>query len=372
MTRAFETQSPWQLTWARLRANRVAMAGLWTLAALYAIAALAGFVAPHHYATQFRQQNWHPPHLTRLHLWDEAGTFHGPFVYGTVRSDLGVPDAYPEDQTTVVPIDLFVRGDRYLLFGLFETDVHLFGPRQVDATQIPLFLLGSDRLGRDVLSRILYGSRISLSVGLLGILISMSISLLVGGIAGYIGGATDFVLMRIVELLLAVPSLYLVLTLRYAFGQALTSTQSYLLIVAVLALVGWAANGRVIRGMVLSIRSQDYVLAARAMGLGRWAIVTRHILPNTMSYVIVAATLYVPYYILGETALSFLGMGIQEPEASWGNMLRTAQNITYLTEYPWVVAPGGLIFLTVMAFNFLGDGLRDASDPTGPGRGSSR
>jgi len=200
-------------------------------------------------------------------------------------------------------------------------------------------------------------------VGLIGILISMTLGVLIGGVAGYFGGRVDFGLMRLVELILAVPGLYMILTVRQAFGQNLSSTESYFIMVVVLAFIGWAANARVIRGMVLSIKENDYVVAAEAMGLSRLRIITRHIVPNTLSFVIVTATLAIPYYILGEVALSFLGVGIQEPEASWGNMLRDAQNVRYLTDYRWVVTPGFFIFLAVMAFNFLGDGMRDAADP---------
>ena len=200
-------------------------------------------------------------------------------------------------------------------------------------------------------------------MGLLGILISMSLGMLIGGIAGYFGGAVDFLLMRLVELILSVPALYLILTTRQAFGQDLPSTQSYLIMVFVLAFIGWAGNGRVIRGMVLAIKENEYVTAAEALGLSRLRVIVRHILPNTLSFVIVTATLAIPYYILGEVALSFLGVGIQEPDASWGNMLRAAQNVRYLTDYGWVVTPGFFIFVAVMAFNFLGDGLRDAADP---------
>lgn len=351
-------RSPWQIMWAKLRRNRLAMFGLAVLGVLYVCAIFAGFLSPYGYTHQFRDDNWHPPQIDDIHFWDDEGTFHGPFVYKLTRKSLTTPD-YEEDRSQIVEIDFFVQGDPYTFLGM-EFTTHLFGPSDAET---PLFLFGSDRYGRDVFSRIVYGSRISLSVGIVGILISMSLGMLIGGIAGYFGGRTDFALMRMVEVILAIPGLYLILTVRQAFGQDLDSTQSYFIMVIVLAFVGWAANSRVIRGMVLSIKENDYVTAAEALGLGRLAIIVRHILPNTLSFVIVTATLYIPYYILGEVALSFLGVGIQEPEASWGNMLREAQNVTYLTDYRWVVIPGYFIFVAVMAFNFLGDGLRDAADP---------
>jgi peptide/nickel transport system permease protein len=191
----------------------------------------------------------------------------------------------------------------------------------------------------------------------------MSLGMLIGGVAGYFGGRTDFAIMRIVEVILSIPGLYLILTMRQAFGEKMSSAQAYFVIICVLAFIGWASNARVIRGMVLSLKENEYVTAAEALGASRMRIVIKHILPNTFSFVIVTATLYVPYYILGEVALSFLGVGIQEPEASWGNMLRDAQDVRILTDYSWIVIPGFFIFIAVMAFNFLGDGLRDAADP---------
>ncbi len=349
------SRGPWRLLWDKLRRDRAAMLGLWVLTALYLGAIFAPFLAPHHFSTQVRERNWHPPQIFDLHLFHE-GEFKGPFVYDTEREG----DFIAEYRTTdrVVPLTLFAEGDAYTFLGVDSTR-HLFGR----ADGQPLYLLGADQYGRDILSRVLYGGRISLSVGLLGILISMTLGMLIGGIAGYFGGAIDFALMRLVELILALPGLYLILTVQHAFGQNLPSSQSYLIIVGVLAFIGWAGNARVIRGMVLSLKAHEYVTAAEALGLPRLRIIVRHILPNTLSFVIVTATLAVPYYILGEVALSFLGVGIQEPEASWGNMLRDAQNVRYLTDYKWVVTPGFFIFLAVMAFNFLGDGLRDAADP---------
>jgi peptide/nickel transport system permease protein len=267
---------------------------------------------------------------------------------------------YQEESARELPLRFFVRGSSYELFGVMATDLHLFG---VDPPG-RVMLFGTDSSGRDLLSRLLFGARISLTVGLVGIAISFTLGLLLGGIAGYFGGITDTIIMRITELLLSIPSLYLIIALRAVFPMDLPSHQVYLGIVAILAFIGWAGLARVIRGLVLSMRKSDFVTAAEALGFGRLRIIWRHVLPNTMSYVIVAATVSIPSYILGEVILSFLGVGVQEPSASWGNMLNQARSIRALTTFPWLLmVPGTAIFLTVMAFNFLGDGLRDALDP---------
>jgi peptide/nickel transport system permease protein len=243
---------------------------------------------------------------------------------------------------------------------MFTSSRHLFG---VDAPG-RVYLLGTDSFGRDQLSRLLYGSQISLTVGVVGIAISFTLGLLLGGVSGYFGGWIDTVIMRASELLLSIPSLYLIIALRAVFPIDLPSRQVYFGIVAILAFIGWAGLARVIRGLVLSIRRNEFVTAAEALGVSRFKIIVRHILPNTWSFVIVAATVSIPGYILGEVVLSFLGVGVQEPAASWGNMLNQARSIRALTSFPWLLyVPATAIFLTVMAFNFLGDGLRDALDP---------
>ena len=346
-----------------LRRNPPALAGALLLGLFYLLAAAAPFVAPYAPDEMDRGRFYHPPQ--RPHWRDAAGRLHArPFVCATRPG----PDAleYREDPSRPLPLRFLVRGAPYRLLGLVPCDRHLFG---VDAPE-RVNLLGTDPAGRDVLSRLLFGARVSLTVGLVGIAISFALGLLLGGLAGYLGGWADTLLMRASELLLCIPGLYLIIALRGLFPPGLPSHHVYLGIVAILALIGWAGLARVIRGMVLTIRETDYVAAAEALGMGRLRVLVRHVLPNTLSYVVVAATLAVPGYILGEVVLSFLGVGIQEPAASWGNMLQQARSLTVLTDFPWLLyAPGMAVFLTVMAFNFLGDGLRDALDPRRSGGG---
>ena len=356
-TLAAPPQTPWGMFWTQLRKSPTAVAGGVLLIVMYGLALFAPFVAPYTQETMDRQGFYHPP--MRLHWVDGQGKFHlWPFVHPT-RVEDQARFRYVEDRTVALPLKFFHRGAPYDFFGI-RTDRHLFG---VDPPG-RFYMFGTDALGRDVFSRLLFGSQISLTVGLIGIAISFSIGLLLGGISGYFGGWVDSVIMRSTELLLTIPSLYLLIALRGVFPTDLPSQQVYLGIVVILAFIGWAGLARIIRGMVLSIRRQEYVAAAEALGMSRLRVIARHILPNTMSFVIVAATITIPGYILGEVVLSFIGLGVQEPAASWGNMLGQARSLRVLTSFPWMLfAPGIAIFVTVLAFNFFGDGLRDALDP---------
>ena len=342
--------SPWQLFRQRLKRRKIAMLGGGILIFLYLVALFAGFVAPYGYNHLDTDNSFHQP------IWPRLSGFHlvvpryesapGDFVYRKVPLD-------------TKPLDLFVHGDRYKLFGLIPASIHLFGTGDQN---YPVLLFGGDQFGRDIFSRLLYGSQISLSIGVIGILLSFTFGMIIGGISGYFSGATDTIIMRLCELIMSIPALYLIISLRATFPPGMSSSQIYAMIVIILSFIGWASMARVIRGMTLSLREQQFILAARALGQSHLKIIARHILPNTLSYVIVAATLSVPYYILGEVVLSFLGVGIQEPQASWGNMLTAAEDVQYLQNYPWLLAPSAAIFVTVLAFNFLGDGLRDAAD----------
>jgi peptide/nickel transport system permease protein len=351
-------QSPAVVFWTQMKKSPLAIAGGTVLAVFYLLALLAPLVAPYPQEEMDRAKYFHPPHS--LHWVRPDGSFTlRPFIRDMRLVDVGSFE-YQEEPGSERPVRLFIRGSEYLLFGMIPSNIHLYGVDRPGR----IFLFGSDSFGRDVLSRLLYGAQISLTVGIVGIAISFTLGLLLGGIAGYFGGLVDTVIMRITELLLSIPSLYLIIALRAVFPMDLPSRQVYLGIVAILAFIGWAGLARVIRGLVLSMRKSDYVTAAEALGFSRLRVIARHVLPNTMSYVIVAATLSIPGYILGEVVLSFLGVGVQEPSASWGNMLNQARSIRALTTFPWLLlVPGTAIFMTVMAFNFLGDGLRDALDP---------
>ncbi len=255
-------------------------------------------------------------------------------------------------------LSFFHKGVPYRFLNLFNAQTHFFGSETGG-----FFMWGADRLGRDMVSRLLHGSRVSLTVGLVGAAISLVIGMIMGGLAGYFGGLTDTLIMRFSEIMYSIPSLYLLFALRSALPSGMPSTQVYLLIVAILSFIGWASLSRVIRGQVLSLKNKDFVMSARTMGLSHRKIIFRHILPNTMSFTIINTTLSIPGYILGESALSLLGLGITEPQSSWGNMLSVARNYRVVQDFPWILTPGIAIFVAIMAWNFFGDGIRDALDP---------
>jgi peptide/nickel transport system permease protein len=350
------SQSPGRLAWRQLRRNRVAMLGGIVLCLLYLSALFADFLAPYPVSDQRLDLALHPP--TPLSWHDAQGRF-SLRPYGLDMKHDFANDSYVVDPAGRGPMRFFVRGYPYRLLGILPLNIHLFGSDH----DHPIFLLGTDDVGRDAFSRLLLGSQISLSVGLVAILITFTIGLFVGGISGYYGGRVDNVLMRLCEVLMSVPSFYLLLALAAVLPANLSPAIRYMLIIVILSFVNWAALARVIRGISLSTRQREYVEAARALGVSDIKIIRRHIIPSAFTFAIVTATLTVPGYIMGEAGLSFLGLGIQAPMPSWGNMLSAAQDLMVLTRATWLLTPGFLIFITVIAFNFLGDGLRDALDP---------
>ncbi|WOO40946.1 ABC transporter permease subunit [Rubellicoccus peritrichatus] len=336
------------------------------LLALYGCALFAPFLATQEASTQNLTQTFHPP---SAFTWDS-----GLAVKAYENVDPTIAKYVPVEDITI-PVKLFGKGFEYKLFGFIPTSRHLVLPDYealeaklgdtIDPAKYPVYLLGSDSTGRDVFSRLLFGSQISLTIGLIGISITMTIGFLIGGLAGYFGGRFDFLAMRLVEFLMAIPGLYLLLALRSALAPHFESAQMFIVIIIILSLVGWAGTARVLRGMSLSIRNRQFITAAESMGQSTGQILVKHLLPNLASYLLVAATLSIPGYILGEAALSFLGLGIQEPSASWGLMLQQPQRDlkVFFLNFWWLLTPGVAIFITVIAFNLLGDVLRDIVDP---------
>ena len=329
------------------------------LVILYLIILFADFIAPYSCTYSNRDLSYVPP--SKVYTINEKGKLSLPYTYNYVKKydpDL-MQTVFKQDRTKKYYLKLFVKGESHKIFGIIPTHRHLFGVQNGGEIHI----LGTDINGRDVFSRLLYGGRISMTVGFLALLIVFPIGLLYGGISGYFGGIIDMLMMRFAEAVMAIPSFYLLIILAAILPSGMTSIQRFALIVIILALIGWAGFARVVRGMVLSVKQEDFVQAEKVMGASSLRIIIKHILPQTTSYVIIAMTLSVPSYILAESGLSFLGLGIQQPDASWGNMLKEAQEFMNILYRPWLLAPGGLIFIAVLSFNLLGDAIRDILDP---------
>jgi len=350
------SETPWQLTWRQLRKNRFAIAGGIILIFLYTVAILANFLSPYS-ITEQADQVYQPP--SPVEFKDAKGNFS--LLPYTKKLDLDVESQeYKVLPGSSVPIQFFVHGEDYRLLGIIKLNRHLFGTYG----ETRFHALGTDSDGRDVLSRLLVGSQISLTIGIVAILITFSIGLTFGGIAGFYGGAIDNILMRVCEVVMSIPQFYLLIALAGLLPATMDPRLTFLMIIVILSFVGWAGLARIIRGIALATRELEYVQAARALGVSDFTIIRRHILPSSFSFATVSATLAIPGYILSESALSFLGLGIKIPVPSWGNMMSAAQDIEVLTSKWWIfLAPGLMIFITVLAFNFLGDGLRDALDP---------
>ncbi|HLF18582.1 MAG TPA: ABC transporter permease [Candidatus Omnitrophota bacterium] len=350
-------ESEFQIAMRNFRLNKLAMVCVLVLGILYAAAVFADFLSPYSYKNEDRRFSYCPP--TRVHLFD-GGRLSRPFVYGiSLTYNEFHQRIYKEDRSVKFPLRIFMKGDSYHLLGFIPWDIHFWGVEEAGR----VYLLGADSRGRDLFSRLLYGSRVSLSIGLIGVAISFTIGLLIGGISGYYGGRIDNLLMRLAELVMMVPGFYLLLALRAAVPVTFNSLQVYIAIIVILSFIGWAGLARIIRGMCLSLREREFILAARSCGLSDLKIIVKHILPHTLSYSIFAVMLSIPGYILGESALSLIGLGIQDPYASWGNMLSDAMSIVRIKFCPWILWPGFLIFLTVISFNVIGDTLRDCLDP---------
>ena len=332
---------------------------------MYLCIACANFIAPYSKDFSDRNQAYAPP--SPVFTITEEGKLSLPYTYNYVRvfEPKLYQNIYQLDRSQKHYLRLFVQGDSYKIMGIIPCNIHLFGTDKDGR----FYLLGTDINGRDVFSRLLFGGRISLTIGFLALFILFPIGILYGGISGYLGGWVDVLMMRFAEAVMAIPSFYLLIILASVLPSNMTSIQRFTLIVVILALIGWAGFARVVRGMVLSIKNEEFVQAAETIGASKLRVIIKHILPQTTSYVIIAMTLSVPSYILSESGLSFLGLGIQQPDASWGNMLKEAQEYINILYRPWLLTPGALIFVAVLCFNLIGDTVRDILDPKGKMRG---
>ena len=347
--------SQWRLMWRKFIRNKAAVGGGIVILLFYLTALFADFIVPYTLTTRFMKYIYMPPQ--RVHFFNE-GKFQ-PFVYDVdLEIDENLRKIYTPDPTRKLPIQFFARGEPYKLLGLFEADVHLF--------QVPegmIALLGTDRQGRDMFSRILLGSQVSLTIGLVGVALSLALGAVLGIVSGYYGGWVDNIIQRVIELIRSFPSIPLWMALSAAIPIAWSVLQTYFAISVILSLIGWTWLARQLRGKVLALRNEDFVLAAKLAGASdRW-IIFRHLIPATLGHIIVISTLAMPAMILAETALSFLGLGLQAPVTSWGVLIQESQNFQSLALYPWVFIPAVVIAICILAFNYLGDGLRDAVDP---------
>ncbi|MBN8953059.1 MULTISPECIES: ABC transporter permease [unclassified Rhizobium] len=347
-----------KLMWWKFRRHRLALASGIFLLLAYGMIVIAEFLAPYGLHTRNVDYIHSPPQM--VHFFDK-GNFVGPFVYGrkmTLDIDT-LRRIYTENPSDVQPIRFFCRGDAYRFWGLVDSNVHLVCP----AVGGQMYLLGTDRLGRDVLSRIIYGARISLTIGLIGIAISFVLGIVIGGLAGYHGGLFDLLVQRVIEVLQSLPSLPLWMALAAIMPVSWSPIIVYFGITIILGILDWTGLARAVRSKLLSLREEDYVLAAQLMGAPTRRIIGRHLVPGFMSHLIATATISVPSMILGETALSFLGLGLRPPITSWGILLTEARSVSVIAFYPWLLFPMIPVILVILAFNFLGDGLRDAADP---------
>ena len=357
---ALAAASQWRLMWLRFRRHRLALVSAGVLACLYAIVLFCEIIAPYTADSRDVRAIQAPPQRPRF--IDAEGDFHlRPFVYGyRMRIDeVTWQRLYEPDTGRRQPIRLFVRGPEYRLWGLIPWDRHLFGVDDGGS----LHLFGADRLGRDMLSRVLYGGRISLTIGLAGVALTFVFGIVLGGIAGYYGGWVDGITQRLIEVIQCIPQLPLWMALSASLPPDWSGLRIYFGITVILSFLGWTGLARVVRGKFLSLREEDFVVSARLLGAGRRRVIFRHMLPSFLSHVITSATLAVPGMILGETALSFLGIGLRPPIVSWGVLLQQAQNYQAVSLTPWLLLPGAFVIVAVLAFNLVGDGLRDAADP---------
>jgi peptide/nickel transport system permease protein len=354
--------SNWQLVWWRFRKNRLAIISLIVLVFFYAIVLVPDFFSTQDPEATESALAFIP--MQGISFFDSSGfNLSVPAVVGK-RNPVTLRMEWKIDETKKVPIRLFVQGYKYKVLGLFETDLHLIGPTDPKSADW-LYLFGTDRLGRDQWSRMMFGTRTSMTVGLVAVALSVIFGVLLGGISGYFGGWPDMIIQRLIELLQSLPTIPIWLAMSAALPQSWRPDQVFFAITIILSLIGWTTLGREVRGRFLSLREEDFVLAADLAGCSRFRIITRHMVPAFMSHIIATSTLAIPVMIINETSLSYLGLGIRPPAISWGVLLQEAQNIQTVAQAPWLLLPGVVVILSVLAFNLVGDGLRDAADPYG-------
>lgn len=362
----YHRASQWRRMWWQFRQHKLALYSAMFIIALYASIPVVEFLAPYSLPTRHTDHIYSPPQP--VHFFDEQGSFKGPFVYGWgYELDMvRLHRNYSEDTSKAYAIEFFKRGDPYKLFGLIPTDIHFVGVEEGGT----LFLLGTDRLGRDQLSRMLYGMRISMTIGLVGVLLSFFLGITLGSLAGYYGGWVDSIIQRITEVIRSIPELPLWMALSALLPITWSPLWVFFGVSTILAFLDWTGLARAVRSKLISLREEDFATAAVYMGAKPKRVVTKHLLPGFFSHLVASASLSVPAMILGETALSFLGLGLRPPVTSWGVLLNEAQNVNIVAIYPWLMAPAIPVICVVLAFNFLGDGLRDAADPYSDSHGS--
>ncbi|MBR3504248.1 MAG: ABC transporter permease [Clostridia bacterium] len=356
----YEVASQWKLMWWKFKKHRLASIALPIIFIMYLLTMCCEFFSPSLPLERYKKYVECPP--TAVHLWDHEGTFRGPFVYAKEigRDPETYRKTFVDSETEIVELGFFVHGSKYKFWGLWETDIHFFGAKEPGAAY---FLMGTDDLGRDLFTRILYGGRISLSFCLVSIFFTFLIGLTLGGLSGYLGGIFDTIVQRAIDLIMSMPSIPLWMALAAAMPKEISQLKQYLLMSIIMSLIGWTGLARVVRGKILSLREEDFVTAARLSGAGHGRIIAKHMLPSFLSYIIVSITGSIPATILGETALSFLGLGLQAPTISWGTLLQDCQTVETVAAKPWLMFPAVFIVISVLMFNFAGDGLRDAADP---------
>lgn len=355
---------PWALMWRQFRRHRIAYLSLYLVGFVYFVALFGEFLAPANYLETNTRAPFAPPQGIHFFTATEDGGRDFLLHVRGLKMEIdreAMRRHFVEDPEKVIPLGFFVKGHEYRLLWLIPADRRFFGPKDPGQT---VYFLGADRLGRDILSRIIMGTRISMSIGLVGVAVSLIVGVSLGGLSGYYGGWVDNAIQRLIEFLRSIPTIPLWMGLAAAIPLDWPPLRTYFVVTLIVSMIGWTTLAREVRGKFLSLRHEDFVVAARLDGLSDWEVIRKHLVPSFASHIIASLTLAVPLMILAETSLSFLGIGLQPPIVSWGTLLKEAQNIRTIIEAPWLlIAPGSVIVITVLALNFLGDGLRDAADP---------